>query len=81
MVAVQQSVDAFIYVKEQTPEICMVAVKQNPRTLHDVMEQTFNICMIAVQEDSDAIKFIRDPEMRKRVEEAISRQVSTMSVF
>lgn len=37
----------FLYISEQTPELCMAAVQQNGIALEYVKEQTHEICMAA----------------------------------
>jgi len=53
---------ALRYVREQTPEICMVAVKQNPRALCHVKEQTLEICLEAVKKDRYVLRYV-DPNI------------------
>ena len=59
--------DAFAlqYVKNQTPELCLLAVKQNGIVVHYVKEQTPEICLLAVQQTGYAIEYIRNqtPEL------------------
>ena len=70
------------YIKEQTPEICLAAVQQNGRVLDLVEEQTKEVCLAAVNQTQDAIQCIRDPEMRKQVEEILKQgSASAMSIF
>ena len=51
---------ALQFVKEQTPEICMIAVKQNGWALRYVEEQTPEICMAAVQQNGLALKYVKE---------------------
>ena len=69
------------WVEEQTPEICLAAVQQNGEVLEFVREQTIEICMAAVQQNPNAIKYIRDLEIKKKVEEAVQKKASDMSIF
>jgi hypothetical protein len=39
-----------IFIKEQTPEICLEAVKQDGLALIYVLEQTEEICLLAVKQ-------------------------------
>jgi hypothetical protein len=48
------------YVKEQTPELCLVAVNQAGLVLKYVREQTPEICLAAVQESGLALYYVRE---------------------
>jgi len=48
------------YVKNQTPEICLVAVKHKGYALQFVKEQTPEICFIAIKQDKDVQQFVRE---------------------
>ena len=50
----------FLYVKAQTPEICLVAVRQDGMNLKFVNEQTPEICLAAVQQNGDVIVFVKE---------------------
>lgn len=80
--AIQQDWNTLKYVKEQTPELCIIAVKQNRLALCSVKEQTFDICLAAVKHDADALKFISDSEIKERVKaEMGGGEIATMSLF
>ena len=49
-----------IYVKEQTPEICIKAVKKDGYALEYVIEQTPEICIEAVKQDGRALEFVKE---------------------
>ena len=49
---------ALEYIKNQTPEICLVAVKENGWALKFVNQQTPDICLAAVKENGWALKFV-----------------------
>ena len=58
MVIDQHCGDVLLYVKEQTPEICLKAVKQNGLALYFVKEQTPEICLAAVKQNGYAVEFV-----------------------
>lgn len=47
------------------------SARQNGEALKWIREQAFEICTAAVQQNTDAIQYIRELEMKKRVEEAL----------
>ena len=57
--AVKQDCWALKYVKNQTPELCMVAVKQNGWALNYVKDQTPELCMAAVKQDGRVLEFVQ----------------------
>ena len=57
-------------------------MQQNGKALKYVEDKTLEICLAAVTQNNEALRFIKDPEMRKQVEEATEKQqASEMSVF
>ena len=46
------------YVKEQTPELCLVAVNHDGWALQYVKEQTPEICLAAVRRDGRALRYV-----------------------
>ena len=57
--AMKQNGLALGYIKNQTPELCMVAVKENGLALEYVKKQTPEIIAAAIEEDPDAIEFVK----------------------
>ena len=49
-----------MYVKKQTPEICLAAVKRNGYALAFVKEQTKEICLEAVKQNGYALRYVKD---------------------
>jgi len=68
LLAVSRSCYVLGYVHNQTDEICMTAVEHNGIVLEDVENQTDEICYAAVLSNENAIQYIRDEDMRKRIE-------------
>ena len=52
------------YVKERTPEICLVAVNQNGWALRYVKEQTPEICLAAVKRYKLTSNLIKDESIK-----------------
>lgn len=46
------------YVKEQTPELCMLAVQQNGFALKYINNKTIELCMLAVQQNGIALEYV-----------------------
>ena len=57
--AVQQDPMALMYVKRQTPELCMAAVQNYGRALQFVQHQTPELCLAAVQNYGLALRFVQ----------------------
>ena len=71
-----------ISVRHKTPELCKVAVELWGETLQWIEDQTFDLCLTAAQDTPTAIFHIKDPEIRKKVKEAlgaVNNQESTSS--
>ncbi|HIE5541058.1 TPA: DUF4116 domain-containing protein, partial [Clostridioides difficile] len=49
---------ALQFVKEQTPEICILAVKQNGLALYWVKKQTEEICIKSVMQNGMALQYV-----------------------
>jgi hypothetical protein len=54
-----------IYVKKQTPEICMSAVKNSGWALQYVKKQTPELCVVAVIQNRLALQYVKDLELKK----------------
>ena len=48
------------YVKNQTPELCLIAVSNNGEALEFVKNQTEEICWAAIKQDGNAIYFAKE---------------------
>lgn len=77
--AVQKNGSAIFHIKEamRTPELCLTAIihKVELFKIYDKAHQTLEICLEAVKQNSEAIKWIKDKEMRALVQSIINRQV------
>lgn len=51
---------ALIYVKKQTPMLCLEAVKKNGMSLQFVREQTDEICLEAVKQNEFALRYVKE---------------------
>lgn len=58
--AVKEDGIALEYVKEQTPELCLIAVKQNGYALMSVKEQTPELCLAAVRQNGYALEYVKE---------------------
>lgn len=61
----------FADVEHKTPELCKAAVELWGETLQWIEDQTFDLCLTAVQDTTDALAYIKNPEIRKKVKEAL----------
>jgi hypothetical protein len=50
----------FMFMEDQTPEMCMAAVEQNGLALQYVKDQTDEICMEAVKQNGRALRNIKE---------------------
>lgn len=60
MEAIKRDGTMLRYVRNQTPELCMVAVKQNAHALRYVINQTEKLCLTAVNNFSTAFKYVQN---------------------
>ncbi len=51
---------ALKYIKNQTPEMCLIAVQQNGNALQYVLEQTREINLMACQSQGLSLRYVRD---------------------
>ena len=60
---------AFVYIKEQTPELCLAAVQQNGLALQFVKfkEQTPELCLAAVKQYRLALQFVKDHKLKEKI--------------
>jgi hypothetical protein len=69
--AIKQNPSSFIYVKNQTPNLCFLAVKKNGMLLEHVIDQDETLCKYAMMQNSKAFRFVKNktPDLCKLVAE------------
>ena len=55
------------YVKEQTPELCLVAVNQAGLVLKYVREQTPEICLAAIKRTKMSLYYVKDLKLKEKL--------------
>lgn len=63
LTAIYQNINAFRFVKNQTPEICEVAVSIDPTLIEFVREQTDALVNYVLEQDPTLINKIKNPKM------------------
>lgn len=80
MAAIQKNPWLFEYVKNQTPEICMIAVKLDGLALQFVRNKTPEICRAAVSQNINAVSWV-DRRMLDPDEYADMLQKATAALY
>ena len=63
--AVESNGYELMYVKEQTPEVCLKAVEADGDALMYVKEQTPEVCLKAVESNGDALRYVKEQTFKQ----------------
>ena len=58
-------------VRKQTAEMCLLAVQKNGCTVEAVKKQTPEICLAAARQDKYALRLVRDPVLRQKLQKRL----------